>query len=171
MNKTDRGMQEHGSLTNALVLSLILLFAVLSIALIVLGTQAYQSISDTARENAQRRATAGYLLSRIQTFDRNGAMTIEHATLDGEEICILVLSEEIDGEIYQTRMYCADGMLREQTVMQDIPLETAQDGEAIAQLEHLDVRMQGNLLTMEFMHQDGQVQTLHAMLHSGGGDE
>ena len=164
--KTDRGLYRHAAVTNLLVVSLILLFAALSIALIVLGAQAYQAISETAYQNVQIRSTVGYVLSRIQAYDRSGAIRIEDVQLSGQSTRVMLLSEEIDGEIYETRMYCADGALREQTVHNEIPMADAQDGEQIAKLNALHVQRDGNLLTLEFTHVDGERQTLHGVLHS-----
>ena len=164
--KTDRGLWRHHAVTNLLVGSMILLFAALSIALIVLGAQAYQAISETAYQNAQLRTTVGYVLSRVQGLDRAGAIRIEDVQLNGQNICVLLLSEEIDGEIYETRMYCANGMLREQTVPQEIPLADVQDGERIADLSAFGAQMEGNLLTFAFTKTNGECITLHAALYS-----
>lgn len=166
--KTDRSLYSFGAVTGWLVFALILLFAVLAIALIALGAQAYRSVAATAEENAHRRASVGYALSRVQTLDAEGAAQVRSVVIDGQETDVLVLCEEIDGEAYETRLYCAGGMLREQFVSAELPLETAEDGETIAELAGLEAEKDGALLTLRFTHPDGEVQTMHAALCSEG---
>jgi len=169
-DKTDHGLYEYSAVTNALVLALILLFAALSIALIVLGAQAYEAVDASAQRNAQRRATVNYVLSRLRAFDEADAVQIETAMLDGALVCVLTLEESIEGDVYATRIYCAEGKLREQTVPCDIPLEGVQDGETIGTLAGFDAQREGGLLTLHFMHEDGEHSVVHAALQSSGGE-
>ena len=168
--RTDRSLQSFGAVTGWFVLALILLFASLSIALIGLGVRAYRSVVNTAEANAQRRASVSYVLSRIQSFDEYGALEIRSASIDGAETDMLVLRETIDGEVYETRLYCADETLREQFVPADIPLTDADDGDRIAGLSALEVEQDGALLTLRFTHMDGTCDVVHAAVHSAGED-
>ena len=168
--KTDRSLQSLGAVTGWMVMALLLLFAGLSLALIALGAQAYRSVAATAEDNAHRRASVGYVLSRVQAFDAAGAVSVRRMSPDGQETDVLVLREAIDGEIYETRIYCADGMLREQFVPEDAPLDTAEDGEAIAALAGFEAEQSGALLTLRFTHLSGDTRTVHAALHCAGED-
>jgi len=164
---TDRGRYSFGTVTAWVVLALILLFAGLSVALIAMGGQAYRSILNAANENAQRRASVGYVVGRVRAFDGLNAVHVERVTVDGQGIDALVLSETIDGEAYETRIYCADGKLREQFVSADTVLECAEDGEQIAQLAGFSVMQKPGMLVMQFVHPDAQTDTMHVALHSG----
>lgn len=165
--RTDHGRYSLGTVTAWVVLALILLFAGLSVALIALGGQAYRSILRAADENAQRRASAGYVIEKIHAFDARDAVRVERIILNEQELDVLILSEAIDDERYETRIFCADGALREQFVSADTALESAEDGEMIAQLERFEAELTPGMLTMRFSHADGQMDTAHAALHSG----
>lgn len=169
--KTDRGLQSFGAVTGWFVLALILLFAGLSIALIALGAQAYRSAAQTAEENAQKRASVGYVLSRIQAYDAAGAVEIREENVGGVRTNVLTLCEEIEDERYEIRLYCAGGMLREQFVPADIPLREAEDGEAIAALAGFNVKLDGSLLSLHFTYADGTDDVMHAALHSAGEEQ
>lgn len=163
---TDRGRYDFGTVTAWVILALILLFAGLSVALIALGGQAYRSILNAADENAQRRASVGYVVGRVHAFDSLDAIRVERMNVDGQHIEALILSELIDDEVYETRIYCADGRLREQFVSADTALESAEDGEAIAQLTGFEAKQKPGMLELRFVHPDGQTETVHAALHS-----
>jgi len=163
---TDRGRYGFGTVTAWVVLALILLFAGLSVALIALGGQAYRSILSAADENAQQRASVGYVVGRVHAFDGRDALRVEQMAVDGQEVEVLILSELIDDEVYETRIYCADGRLREQFVSADTVLESAEDGESIAQLTGLAVTQKAGMLELSFVHPDGQKDTVHVALHS-----
>lgn len=166
--KTDRSRELGGAVTNWFVMMVILLFAALSVALIALGTQAYRAIGTTAEVSAERQTAVGYALSRVRSYDAAGAMRVERRALGGEETDVLIFSETIDGEAYETRMFCAEGWLREQFAYADRPLESAEDGERIAELAALRARPDGQLLELTFEHADGAQEIVHAALRSGG---
>ena len=163
---TDHGRYGLGAVSAWIVLALLLVFAGISVALIALGGQAYRSILAAADENAQRRASVSYVLGRVRAFDAQDCVRIDGVTFDGETVDVLILGEEIDGELYETRIYCADGRLREQFVAADSALEASDDGEAIAALEHFEAEQNGGIIRLRFAHPDGDVQTVHAALHS-----
>ena len=165
--KADRSRYSFGAVTAWVVLALMLLFAGLSVALIALGGQAYKAILRAADENARLRASVGYVVGRVRAFDAENAICIEQATLEGEAVDVLVLGETIDGEAYETRIYCAGGKLREQFVAAEATLESAEDGEAIAELMRFEAAQTPGMIEMRFVHPDGNEDTVHAVLHSG----
>lgn len=160
------GRRSFGAVTAWIVLALLLVFAGISVALIALGGQAYRAILASADENAQRRASVGYVLGRIHAFDAQDSVRVERMMLDGEALDVLILGEDIEGEQYETRIYCAKGLLREQFVSADIGLEAADDGEVIAALAQFEAEQKEGLIQLRFTHPDGELQTLHAALHS-----
>ena len=166
--KTDRSPEYGGAVTNWFVGMLILLFAALSVALIALGTQAYRAIGLRAEDNAQKRTSVGYALSRVHAFDEAGAVRVERCQIEGRETDVLVFTEWVENEAYETRMFQADGWLREQFTYAEYPLESAEDGEPIAELGGFSVALDGTMLTMTFVDPAGKTQTVHAALRSGG---
>ena len=91
--ETDRSPEYGGAVTNWFVGMLIPLFAALSVALIALGTQAYQAIGLRAEDNMQKQTTVGYALSRVHAFDEAGAVRVERMDVDGRETQVLVFTE------------------------------------------------------------------------------
>ena len=166
--KTDRSLESGGAITSWFVGMLILLFAALSVALIALGTQAYRAVGARADANAEKRTAVGYALSCVHAFDASGAVRVERVTMDGQQTDVLVFSEELDGDVYETRMFQANGFLREQFTGADTPLESAQDGEIIAGLADFSVRQEGSLLAMTFSFLDGDTVTVCAALRCAG---
>lgn len=165
--RTDRGLYSLNAVSAWVILALMLLFAGLSVALIALGGQAYRSILRASDENAQRRASIGYVTGRIHAFDTDRSVRVQRIAIDGETVDVLVLEEEVEGEAYQTRIYCAEGKLCEQFVAKDVPLESAEDGELIAALAGFEATLEPGMIELRFVHLDGNVDVVHAALHSG----
>lgn len=163
---TDRGRYGFGMVTAWVVLAMILLFAGLSVALIALGGQAYRAIQNTADQNAHRRASVGYVTGKIHALDCRDAVRVERMMLNGTETDVLILGEIIDGETYETRIYCSNQVLREQFVSADTALESADDGEEIAKLQSFEVELDSGMLTMRYVDLNGWVDTVYAALHS-----
>lgn len=168
--KTDRSMHGFGAVTSWVVLALILLFAGLSVALIALGGQVYRSGLATAEKNAARRATISYVTGRVAAFDTRNAVRVEQRMIDGQSVDVLILTEEIDEEAYETRIYCVGGVLREQFASADTALESAEDGERIASLSGFEAENHGQLVTLRFKQINGETVTMHAVLRSGQED-
>ena len=164
--RTDRSWYSFGAVTAWVVLALMLLFAGLSVALIALGGQAYRSILRAADENTQRRASVGYVIERIRAYDSEGDVFVRRTLVDEEEVDVLVLKEIIEGDVYETRIYCAGGKLREQFVAADVPLESAEDGETIASLERFTATMQPGWVELVFGYLNEEEDIVHAVLHS-----
>lgn len=164
--RTNFGRSLGKTVSNWVVLVLILLFALLSIAMTALGTQAYRSIDKASKENGQLRTAVGYITNRVRAFDGRAKMRVDHVSLTQESIDVLVFSEEIDGEVYETRLFCAGGELREQFVSADIPLEHETDGERIAQMNRFLIIIDDHLLTFELTTPDGTTEVVHTALRS-----
>lgn len=164
--KTDRSLQSGNAVSGWVVLALIILFAGISIALIALGSQAYQAIECRVQENTALRTTSGYVLSRVRAFDASQAARKDTVCFDGKETDVLTLSQEIEGECYEARLFCAGGMLREQFVPAQIPLESAEDGEAVAPLLEMTVAVEGALITLTMTAEDGSSDVVYAALRS-----
>ena len=165
----NRSRSAGGAVTSWFVLVLVVLFISLSAALIVLGAQAYRVIERHTEENAQRRTSVGYVLNRVAALDGIADMRVEKAVLNGQETSVLVFSECFEDELYETRLYCADGLLREQFVPAEIPLADPEDGEAICELNRFLIIIEDQMLRFTFTYSDGETKTVHAAIRSEGG--
>ena len=80
----------------------------------------------------------------------------------------LLLTEEIDGTLFVTRVYCYDGAIRELFSFADETFEPG-DGEEILPAEGLELTLDGQVLTASILNADGTDQTLTLYLRSGEG--
>ena len=164
--KSNRGRPLGKTVTAWVVLVLILLFALLSIALIALGAQAYRSVHDAGKDHAWLRTSVGYVNNRVKTADGIASMHVETVTLGEETVDVLVFGEEIDGELYQTRLFCAGGALREQFVASGIPLESETDGEVICEMNRFLIIIEDEMITFEMAGPDDEQLSVHTPLRS-----
>ena len=80
----------------------------------------------------------------------------------------LILTEEIESEAYETRVYCYDGYLRELFTSADGEFYP-EDGEKILAAHGLTLSREGRVLTAELTDTEGQVRQMTLYLRSGEG--
>jgi len=80
----------------------------------------------------------------------------------------LALSQEIDGTIYQTLLYCYDGQLREMFVEAG-NLQQPEAGTSIMPLESLDIKSYGNAIKLNLVNTSGIAESLILYPRSGRG--
>lgn len=111
--------------------TLIGVFALLSLLLVVIGTQAYRSVVARSDANAQARTAVNYILNRAHSADTSGGVRVE-----GDAICMPALLGEEELEIC---VYLHDGYLMEQLVGAGEPLQK-EYGERLVEAEGLQLR-------------------------------
>lgn len=146
------GMKKQGALAmGGFTLALVAVFAALCATMILFGVRAYRAIGEETQQLSEKRTAAGYLLSRVHA---GGAIRIETKEIDGESRCVLIVEEVIEDKAYETRLFCAEGALREQFCRAELPLLSAQDGVEIALLQDFAVQKDGKLLSITLVHAD-----------------
>ena len=91
------------------VLILFLVFTGCALTIVLLGARVYESTAVRLEDNYTARTAMAYVSEKLRHFDVKDSITLQEA--DG--ISVLVLSEEIEGIPYHTRLYFKDGMLCE----------------------------------------------------------
>lgn len=91
------------------VFCLIALFAVLATLLTLFGIRAYRSVYDASAMNGESQTVLSYIVNKVHSGDRAGGVTI----LDGKGAQALAIREPLDDGVYETRVYCYGGSLRE----------------------------------------------------------
>ena len=147
-----------------LVLVLFGVFAVCILAVLLTGADVYRRLAERDEISYDRRVAAQYLATRVRQADEAGCVAVE--SIDGVDV--LILREEIEGEHYETRVYCYDGYVRELFAYAEDEF-FAGDGEAVLKAERLSLRMEGQVITAELTDPTGQVQALTLYLRSGEG--
>lgn len=157
--------QQGKATMNVLALSLTAVFALMCAALLLMAVQAYHAVTARTQAATECRTAVGYVMNRVHAAQEIRINTME---LDAQARCVMILAEEIDGKAYETRLFCADGMLREQFCRSDIPLTGALDGAEIAQLESFEAQREDDLLTMRFVHADASNTVMRAVCAQEG---
>ena len=104
----NNGRQGH-AIAGAFVFMLLMIFALLSLTLVLFGVKAYRSSIGRSDRNNETRLLSFYLRSVLRSVDEEEKIGTE--TLGGTDV--LYYTENYDGEEYVTRIYSSGGMLRE----------------------------------------------------------
>ena len=131
------------SISGVFVFLLLGIFAVFSTVMVLLGARAYKSTADRASQhNAARLATA-YVRSMVRSDDEEDAIVVEE--LDGYPV--ITLRNVYDGELYLTRLYVHEGMLREWFTYAEAGFQP-EFGEAVCAADEMKAEMKDGILTV-----------------------
>lgn len=162
MNDTRR-TQSIGSLTALLLFAV---FAVCVLVVLLTGAGTYRRLTERDQAAFDSRTAARYVTTRVRQADRAEGLSLRK--IDGLDA--LVLTEQIDGEPYETWIYCYDGHLRELFVRGGTQVQP-ESGETILAMDSLtagwDDSCAGRLL-VEIETENGQ-EELVLFLRSGEG--
>ena len=160
-----RNTQEHKKIDALLVLVLLGTFAVCILFVLLTCADAYQRLARRDQLSYDRRTAQQYLTTRVHQADRMDGITI--ASFGDADA--LVLREQINGEDYQTLVYCHDGYLRELFALAGSEF-TPSDGEKVLQAQSLSLQWQDRLLLLDLTDPSGQTQRITIYPRSGKGD-
>jgi hypothetical protein len=144
------------------VLLLFAVFAVCVLSVLLSGADVYHRLADRDRLSYDYRTAGQYLSTRVRQADRLGQVSV----IDFGGTDALVFTEEIEGENYETLVYCYDGYLRELFALADGDF-LPEDGEKVLQAQSLSLSLDGQLLTAELVGPAGEAQELTLFLRSG----
>ena len=126
-------------ISNFLALSVLAVFGLCLLLVLLTGGRIYRDLVASGGERYEARTAAMYLTTRVRQ-----AQQISVADFDGCQA--LILTEEIEGQRYQTRIYCHDGAIRELFSVENAPL-SPEDGEPVLAADSLVFSLsEGNLL-------------------------
>lgn len=153
-----------GKIDNLLVLLLFGVFAICILSVLLTGADAYQRISDRDQLSYDQRTAAQYLTTRVRQADRLGDVAI--CRFEGQDA--LAFTEVIEGDTYETLVYCYDGYLRELFVAAGGHF-MPEDGEKVLAAQELSIQRDGQLLGVKLTSPSGEVQMLELYLRSRKG--
>ena len=136
--------------TDFLALIMFAVFTLCVLLVLLFGAKVYRGLVDRGEVSFESRTAAQYVTTRVRQAERV-------SVADFEGCQALVIPEEIDGEIYITRVYCYDGYIRELFSGGNAAL-SPEDGEKILPGESLAFSIEDDLLTV---HLEGQKLFLH----------
>lgn len=159
-----RTRQNKRKADTLLVLLLFGVFAVCILVVLLTGADAYKRLSQRDQISYDERTASQYLATRVRQADRLGGVEIDSF----QGVDALILTEAIEGEAYETRVYCYDGYLRELFTSADGDFYP-EDGEKILAAHGLTLSREGRVLTAELTDTEGQVRQMTLYLRSGEG--
>jgi len=168
--KREQNRWKMGSL---MALVVFLIFAVCVLMVLLTGADVYKRLVDRDRASYDQRTAVNYLTTKVRQADLVDMVRIQNS----EDRDVLVITEEIDGNCYETWIYCYDGYIRElfTAAGSGLPLEA---GDKVLEAEQLmfcweavpgDDAAGVPMLKIEIVTADGASQTL--MLHLRSGEE
>ena len=128
----------------ACITTLLFLFGASTYSLVAAGFGSFNRMNKSQDECLNTRVAMNYLSMHIRRSDVNGSVRIDDSTLG----TCLVLSEDIEGERYETRIYFYNGYLQESFVSADMPLDEKYGAEII-QLNSFNIRRENNMIEIE----------------------
>ncbi len=154
----------HG-VSGLFVFLLIGLFALCSVTLVLTGVRVYRHVADFAAHNTDYQLAFSYLCNKVHAYDHTGGVRIDES--DGQQM--LCLTEEIEGETYETRIFQQEDAIYEQFTLAEDEFDPEMS-EMLTQVKALRFSMASpNLLQMDVTLPDGSAHTMHMALRSNQG--
>lgn len=116
-------------------LALFFIFAVSSLAVIVISSDAYRSISARTKENSSARTTLSYLAQKIRQNDVNDGISLQE--IGGTDV--LALKQLYGDSYYITYIYEYEHEIRELFIKENADF-TLQDGKFIAKVKDFSIQ-------------------------------
>lgn len=148
---------KKSNLTGVFVLLIFAVFMASVLLVLLSGVDTVQKLTQRDQRTYHRRTAVQYISTRIRQADEIGAVSTEKDTL--------ILTENLDGVSYETRIYCCNGYLREMFCEAGAAL--APDfGEEVLPMDHFQITQENNLIRAELHLPDGSKEILILLLRS-----
>ena len=153
--------REKGLVHTVCVLSVICMFGISAMMLGSVGASVYKNIAERNLDSFELRTSLSYVKTKINQYDEVGKIAIEER--DG--IKMLILSEEVEGEIYDTSVYFNKGKLYEITGERGMKFKP-DDGFAILSVDSFEITEKDGLVKLVTTNKDGESETLYVKLRN-----
>lgn len=157
-------MKTKHSVDIIFVLGLFGTFAILSVLLILVGSNIYSGIVERAEGNAQIRISLSYIVNKVHAHDKEDGVFLEER--DG--VRVLIMEETYGEEIYQNLIYYHDGAIKEALVNKTSNFEFSY-GDKIIEVENfqMEEKIEEALLYLSVTDLKGNTQSMRLALRSG----
>lgn len=143
------------------ILAVICMFGISAMMLGSVGASVYKNIAERNLDSFELRTSLSYLKTKINQYDEIGKISIEEK--DG--IKMLILSEEVEGEIFDTTVYFYKNKLYEITGAQGMTFKP-EDGFAILNVDSFEITEESGLVKLTATDDDGGSETLYVKLRT-----
>ena len=138
-------MTRRGSIIQmTCIMTLLLSLGASTCILVAAGYGSFSRMNEFQDECLNTRVAMNYVSMLIRRFDVNDSVRID----DSRPVTRLVLSEDIEGEIYETRIYLYNGYLMESFVPAESPFNE-EYGFEIIPLDSFAVKRESNVIEIE----------------------
>lgn len=145
------------------VFCLLSMFALLSAMLVMVGIRACEGVQTAAEANSEAQIALSYVLNKVRAHDAIDSISLWQT--DGRQV--LCLREQLEGEWYETRIFCEEGSLCEYFCEAGEGFDPSL-GESLTAAVTLNVEAETpRLLAIEVTRTNGDVLTAHAALRAG----
>lgn len=161
-----RYKKDHTMAGAIYVLGLLCMFAFTALIVVGIGAKVYRHTLNSTQENFELRTSLSYVTTKVRQSDSAGMIRVED--IDNQKA--LVLSEEIDGDRYETWIYHYKGQLYEQFM--DLSAEfLLEDGMPIIKIAEFKAEITPkNLLLLSVKNKQGKSQEVLLSLRSSSSD-
>ena len=139
-------------------------FAACVLSVLLTGAGAYRRLTQRDQDAFSRRTCVQYLATRVRQADADGAVAA--GEFGGGDA--LLLTQDIDGMEYVTRIYVSGGYLMELFSAADSEL-APEDGEKLMEARALSASLSDGLLELSLTPKEGTAVELTLSLRSGEG--
>ena len=147
------------------VICLLLMFLICALTVIAIGASIYRKNVARTSENYSQRVSIAYITEKVRQSDNNGL--IFKKELFGRDA--LVLQQDIDGNLYNTYIYCYEGYLMELFARDDLENIYPQSGPKILKVHSFNlIEVNNNLLSAVITSDDGVEDSVFIAVRSSG---
>ena len=152
--KDNKPMKKH-NMTSIAALMLFVIFAVSVLSVLLTGASAYRRFTQRGQAVYESQTLSQFIEAKVRQAPSRDAVS---AGKFGDSD-VVTLSEDIDGDIYVTRVYCYDGWLMELFSMEEDEV-MPEDGEKLLPAQNMTASMDDGLLKVCITDQQGAEETM-----------
>ena len=143
------------------ILAVICMFGISAMMLGSVGASVYKNIAERNLDSFELRTSLSYVKTKINQFDEKGKISIEER--DG--LKMLILSEEVEGEILDTAVYFNKGKLYEITGAKGMAFKP-EDGFSILNVDEFEINGKDGFVKLVATDDDGESETLYVKIRT-----
>lgn len=159
--KQSSNFSRRHSVSGVFVFLLLGVFAVFSTVIVLLGAQLFQNVREQTEVHNNHRVLTHYVTNAVHANDVADSVVIRNE--NGTDVLVFVWDP--DGDAYETRIFCRDGVLYEQFCSAEDALDPAY-AEVICEAQSFVPQMEDGLLAIRITDSYGAEETLYAAIHS-----
>ena len=145
------------------VICLMLLFLLSALTIIAIGASIYKKNVAQTNDNYAQRVSIAYVTEKVRQSDVSGSIFVRE--LFGQNV--LVFQQEVNGDLYNTYIYCHEGYLMELFARDDLESFYPQTGQKILKINSFMIeKASDDLLRATITEEDGIEETVYISIPS-----